>query len=473
MESLVTGPPAPSIMESLIKGAPAYLSLSEQLLHNSTGVFTEHAWAMAKAGQIWAKLERGDTVRVVAVGGSPTAIGDYMKQFGERVRQVFNTTAKLVVSNMGHGNRGSMFTAPQLDSFVPSNTDIILWEFSINDEFRRPGKVADRPNSADGVLPISYFLAKAMALPNPPIVILSYLWNYPMLPRPVGSVFAHSKKARSAFPNVLGYVNLAEVVTGGMQSKDYHYILRDTHHPSLWGNKLWGHLLAHTLLNSFKYVEKGAPVPTLPALPPIEALGNLDADLCGRDREKQMTFVFDTVWPLMVQRSPPISYTEILPRLPQDVNSIMQHLSHMKNSEQSDTDVEMLGKASGGREDRQNVRLIPQCTADGQLKGMMSFGVRKDGVLQDSTNVDGLILNFNAKSMLSLKIALVDVDGKQHAISAGRGPDGFTLANLHAAGYCSAFKQIRCALVTPKGFPLKRIHLCGDGGSNLEFVGII
>ncbi|CAJ1959833.1 unnamed protein product [Cylindrotheca closterium] len=117
--------------------------------------------------------------------------------------------------NQGHGFRTSLHTAIFFDSFIPSDTDLLIWEFSINDPSigLRDQDLILR-SARDSLLS---WLYQVKRMKNPPKVILIYKWDPPFhrdnaTQKIVSRAFdAHGTMARQ-FPFVIGHIHLADYI---------------------------------------------------------------------------------------------------------------------------------------------------------------------------------------------------------------------------------------------------------------------
>jgi len=266
--TILDGPILPRMVEGeMIDPTALSPSQKSKVIH----VFEDHGIALNRLKKVIEKCKRDESVRVVSVGGSPPALGQFGKYMAAYLQQYYMKLGKSIVSyyNYAHGNRDSIHAALNLDSFVPIETDVLIWEFSINDEYSQAGHkkgseelkmVASTQIESNGMIS---FLNKAGNLASKPGVILHYLWCYPFLPEIRQSVFSQSKATREGFQNVLGYINGAEYALV-VKTENQHLLARDKHHPSVSMNKVFGNML-------FQLVEDALPYLPIRSIPQEES----------------------------------------------------------------------------------------------------------------------------------------------------------------------------------------------------------
>lgn len=208
-------------------------------------------------------IEREDTIRICANGGSPTAgegVGSIHLRFFNMLTKYIQdlnlnpANATLEILDRGHGGRDSMHSAILAPNFFPSNTDIVFWEFSINDHFRFIKSPHD-PKSQMRSIFIAWLREMEKIKPRPPKVIIVYLWGFNFewngetqkSFKPVYEAHAHLAKE---FDFVVGFINAASYYDElAMSHNDIKQIFfADMNHPNETGNLV----IAFLLLNLFR-----------------------------------------------------------------------------------------------------------------------------------------------------------------------------------------------------------------------------
>lgn len=170
----------------------------------------------------------GRNFTVVASGGSATAGGgnpsvpqelryySILTGYLNAILSSSNRNEKPTVKwiGQGHGFRNSLHTAIFFDSFIPSDTDLLIWEFSINDPSIALKKHELILRSArDNLLT---WLTRVKRMQNPPKVLLIYQWDPPFhrdnTTKIASRTFdAHANLARK-FDFVVGHVHMAKYI---------------------------------------------------------------------------------------------------------------------------------------------------------------------------------------------------------------------------------------------------------------------
>ena len=171
-------------------------------------------------------------ITVTANGGSSTAGGGhvpqknrYYEKFVDYIHEL-NLTASEVDSqrnknfdiiSRGHGIRHSLHSAVFASNFLPPTTDILFWEFAINDfPYNRRNIKKSEYFAQMRSMMIAWLQEVQKMQPKPPKVLLIYLWKTPFQQKQDGNVNnpvfdAHmlGTKLAAQFDFVVGHVNLA------------------------------------------------------------------------------------------------------------------------------------------------------------------------------------------------------------------------------------------------------------------------
>jgi lysophospholipase L1-like esterase len=182
------------------------------------------------------KLRPKSTFRILINGGSSSAgAGDvgYEDSFFVRFANTIETKYSVVtdIVNRAHGDRNSMHSAMLGETFFVPDVDLIIWEFSINDQ---------RDGATDVRNEFILWLRKLSDIyqDKPPLVLLVYLWNKPFSTNRSGKIIAdvYKQHARlgAEYDFVLGHVSLASYLDSLQWSTDdlARYFLNDTIHPN-------------------------------------------------------------------------------------------------------------------------------------------------------------------------------------------------------------------------------------------------
>jgi hypothetical protein len=281
-------------------------------------------------------------------GGPPTVVGG---QFYFKFIDYMNTTgvtapnAKVDIIERGHGARNSMHSAMLADSFLPPHIDILLWEFSINDESNgirgKYWKDLEEKNQL-----ILWLEQVSKIKPRPPLVVLAYLWNAPFNDDIDGKVlsdnFVSHQRVAAEYEFVVGHVNLASYIDELQWGMKFlkKFFLVDTWHPSRMGHAALAHLLLDLVVDEDRQVATDANITTKKT--PYQWA-------CGKGTGKR--FIQSRV----DGKHPLASFTMDLPRNEQVYPGML--VSVPSNA----TKTVMLGRQDPGRLDRKMGLIVPCC----------------------------------------------------------------------------------------------------------------
>ena len=209
------------------------------------------------------KKEGGITI--CANGGSSTAGGGHIKghdrylaNFRKYIRELnLNVATDVAIINRGHGTRHSLHSAVFATNFLPPQTDLLLWEFSIND-YANGAKIPEGNHvQQERSMLIAWLCEVEKMHPKPPKVVLIYLWKSPfefnekkLINDPVYE--AHAQLAKE-FDFVVGHINLASYFDELHAEKMLSFedlkglFLADAHHPNVAGHMAVSFLLLNLL----------------------------------------------------------------------------------------------------------------------------------------------------------------------------------------------------------------------------------
>lgn len=196
-----------------------------------------------------------------ANGGSSTAGAGLRTEFGHFYYQFVNNLAhtKVTLPNVnvsiiprGHGGRSSLHSAMFSKSYIPPHTDIILWEFAIND-FGYDARNETKRTVEEKNEMILWLDQVSKLQPRPPLVLLAHLWKSPLATVPKNGkidnpVFLSHAKVAAEYDFVVGHVNLASYIDNELEWDISHarkVLLKDgdVHHPDEFGHAVLAHLL--------------------------------------------------------------------------------------------------------------------------------------------------------------------------------------------------------------------------------------
>jgi len=195
---------------------------------------------------------RSTETRITAYGGSITAgarvinpANRYHAKFRKRLaRKLKRHPSSFPVFNAGHSSRNSFYGTMFYGTQVPLDTDILLWEYSVNDDNLR----------LDGdELAVQYvfeqFFSRVAKLDKPPIVAIIYLYRGRItnkLDRFEQFCFEATNELAKKYSFVLGYVNLASALNSssrGYKKTLKRYVSGDRTHPKRRAHNLISKLL--------------------------------------------------------------------------------------------------------------------------------------------------------------------------------------------------------------------------------------
>ena len=162
--------------------------------------------------------------------------------------------AQMHIAQRGHGTRNSLHSAVFAPSFIPPESHLILWEFSINDCGQHiPGEQNIVEQQRSMLLAWLKEIERLRPDSPPPKVIFVYLWKSPILLNNQHRIMnpvhdAHAHLARE-FDFVVGHVNVASYIEGlELKFEDMRTLfLSDAHHPNKTGHLVISFLLLNLL----------------------------------------------------------------------------------------------------------------------------------------------------------------------------------------------------------------------------------
>ena len=199
-----------------------------------------------------------------AGGGSIEAKNRYYRRFVNFLEELRNDTSlRIGVTDRSHGGRHSLHSAVFSPNLLPPGTDLLFWEFAINDfAYHHDGGSEENRIQQERSMMIAWLREVEKMEPKPPKVILIYLWKGPFDidedKNIVNPVFeSHSLKALAKeFDFIVGHVNVAayldEQKTMSFEDKK-SLVLSDRTHPNNIGHLITSFLLLNLLKGTGKW----------------------------------------------------------------------------------------------------------------------------------------------------------------------------------------------------------------------------
>jgi len=329
--------------------------------------YQDNSYAVTKLFNMMRKLKRGENITIVSVGGSPTVIVPYI----DRVVSFFSalgSEGQVLHYNMGHGNQNSFHASYMMDSFLPPNPDLVIWEFSINDILFTPSiGFKPSPSREFQSYPLKAFLNSIRNTPGEtPLVLLGVLW-----PNPRNHYGNHSLEQMietgEEFPNVLGYVHLGNFrnsLSGRISKSKTEYTamtIYDNMHPSAEAgyflSDLFLYLIVETLLG---------PVPHSFVPPTLKvAASDYSPVTCEWAHPKEKEILNRFYRHLMESKQYPQSWILNKPRL--------KNLG-FKIANKRKPKMILTSKITHGRFDRRSAMVLPTCPKKIVLKPTRKVG---------------------------------------------------------------------------------------------------
>jgi hypothetical protein len=237
------------------------------------------------------KIRERKDIKITILGGSAssrtaddcTVSGTSFCRYSDVLQNIFwdftteaptlAASINFTVSNMAHGSTDTMLNTLLLDNFVdPLDTDLIMWEFAINDHSR----------NATG---LDFFFRRIHHLyathgHSPPALLMIYLWDKNAAEkeaseiRTTGPGTGSYKKQMATIEHFqsLGGWNIQVITVGSAISKkdvaeNKKLLWDDGHHPSCHGVKLIANMVAHALYTSLAAACFSDPDTSTPATP--------------------------------------------------------------------------------------------------------------------------------------------------------------------------------------------------------------
>lgn len=326
-------------------------------------------------------------------GGSATAGGGLNNRhelYSNRLvnylkgRHVTQPNTIVNITQRGHGTRNSLHSALMMDNYIPPNTDIVLWEFAINDygyNFENDSKRASETRNE-----LLFWLDRVAAVqPQPPLVILVYLWKRPYQHDENGSivnpVFDQHQKLAAHYDFVVGHVNLASYIQELNLTEEIakKVFLADQHHPNAIGHAVVGFLLLELLIREKDIVSQDILLEESNngKLATMTANGKKPTYQwnCGTETEGKR-FVYRRVQPNPKDTPKPLaSFTTELPKN----TDVFPRMMTVEVSSSSLVKTTLLGKTAENRDDRLLSSTLPCCQSNDVFE-LVSSSTMQEGI---------------------------------------------------------------------------------------------
>lgn len=204
-------------------------------------------------------------ITVTVNGGSASAGGGHIKRenryhsyFTKYLEELRNDSSfRINAADRSHGGRHSLHSAVFNQNFIPAQTDVLIWEFAINDfgYHHDSGSQEDRIQQERSMM-IAWLREVEKITPEPPKVILLYLWKAPFDINEdkniINPVFeSHSLRTLAKeFDFIVGHVNVAAYLDEQRKitfEDKKRLFLIDMHHPNNAGHLMVSFLLLNLL----------------------------------------------------------------------------------------------------------------------------------------------------------------------------------------------------------------------------------
>lgn len=315
------------------------------------------------------------TVVICSTGGSATA-GAYLRKhlidthrwdfaFVHNLEYSFrgNSRPRIQLENRGHGGRKSFHTAYLMHSFVPKETDLIIWEFSLNDHM-------DCEAQRNALI---MYLDQIEKVNNPPpLVILAYLWDTwafheETIPEwknqsiPAEIVQCHQYLAAS-YDFVVGSVSLAgylDHLAWDPWLLKRLFVMGSTH-PMATGEWMLGYLLWDLVRDDAREEQGGTDKNKMIPSPTIHIPCSLDS--LTRCQQRLVDIVYN--------HHPKASWSSELPINVKLRSGMIQAIHYHGNDGSVEGNLTIIenGKADPLRSDRKNSYALPCCTTGERLQ---------------------------------------------------------------------------------------------------------
>ncbi len=347
--------------------------------YDISSIYSKNAWLKLRT-----MFHRSDEQVVICVNGGSASAGSGNILYHDRFHSLFaNSFRNATHVDRARGGRDTMHSVHVMHSILPMHTDIILWEYAINDvEYHLAGN--ETLQSIEARNQLILWLEQLVRITQqrnqtrPPLVILVYLWSSNQYGGkkfcPDNLVFEAHRGVAEHYDFVVGHVNLAKYLESSWTKAVIRSnFMADIHHPNSLSHRLV-YFLLHDLVIEDQRTERPRQVNSTP---PVYSW------TCGDGTpEKRL------LRKLLQNRHVIASFSKEKPR---NENLLPGMLLG------DDVIVQDLGKSNPLRRDRKYTARLPCCGR----KPMLQFNdVSKNGLLEGAQlalypNSSGLILYFD------------------------------------------------------------------------------
>lgn len=328
-------------------------------------------------------FQNKDKIKITVTGGSTAARpglrctnngttnphgGRYSNLLEKGLREDSNSQLQQwEVVNMGQGGevttRGALF----LDGYFDvKNTDLIIWDYFINDDAITHNGKGGRPEQ---VRMLDFWLTRVYAHfqpASPPPIVLLYLWEFKAAQKlKENQIQTLDQKPMNYLGDLidsyraLGWdiavVNVPAAVNITQLKKNVRVLFDDSHHPSCQGTHLIADLLEHALLSN---LAPGCPLQELP-----NATNNQTKVSLPHHTHRIPAGENPQLWKDLFNPQARVgSFSAFEPRLlPDHSNLHISNNTHFGKNYYSSWPKVLSGKADPSREDRKYGYHIPAC----------------------------------------------------------------------------------------------------------------
>ncbi len=370
-------------------------------------------------------------------------------------------TDRLQLVNRGHGMRDSSHTAFLMHYYVPATTNILIWEFSINDSNQ-----ANCSKVNNMFVPYLNQIAHDFK-DDPPLVILVYLWDKwettkTELKGINSTVFQCHNRLASSYDFVVGSVYLGSYLA---HLKWQTKIIRSTFvvdraHPSSLGHSIVAFLLWDLVTNGTRIpiaARQSIDLPVGGAMKPtLKNCTSRDSktiNLKNLQENKFSTASWTDELPKNQNHTPGMIYPNI-------VSTISSTSINMQLSRRD------YGKDDKARSDRKYALILPCCKSQNRISFDLSQPINEtiDGGRFVSAIQLYLGRNFSSDTLVQVDLSVVD-DTKQ--VSQMTSISNDTTLWVHPSteneGCLIAYFTHNSWLLLPQPTLISRINLCDRG----------
>lgn len=368
----------------------------------------------------------------VSAGGKVVPKERYDNRFVDIIYSAPSSDQEVVKSlqivNHAHGNRGSAHTTMLMHSYLPSDANIIFWEFSPND--RKWGDCTQINND------LIFYLNQVERLykDNPPMVVLIYLWNNPFSfqdekERLIETTFQCHNRIGANYDFVVGSIHLGSYLSNlrwGLDTLQAHFTVPpDEIHPEANGHAMMAFLLWDLVSN-----EKRMPIS-----PPLQTMmkeGNasniLKPSLSCDDRDPfaaRVKYLIEdsfsqASWagepPINERHSPGMIYPYVFSTISTNKTLTMPEIVDR-------------GKTIGTRNDRKISLILPCCHSGERLSFDLSRSEDAETISNGGRWISAINLylgfEFDEASRDSIQVDVIGLDQAAILLNSSAAPAGF------------------------------------------------